>query len=139
MKKIFLVISIFSVILFGKDTLDRKTIQSAAFLNEVASGINQQLPMMLDQETRADSAIGLDKEIVYKYTLVNTNQNDFSPKDLINALKPSIKNSVCTTPSVKIFPENGVKMTYSYYSKDGKFIAEFTITPQDCGFSKNKK
>jgi len=132
MKKIFLLLLI-NIILFGKDSYDRKEFQSAVFLNEVASSINKQLPMMIDKETRLDVVFGMKKNITYKYTLVNIKQSDFTAKQIENALKENIKNSVCTNPKVRIYPEHGVNMNYSYYSKKGKFMAEFSIIPKDCG------
>ena len=133
MKKIFLIL-LLNILLFSKETYDRKTFQSAVFLNEIASSINEQLPMMIDKETRWDVAFGMKKNITYKYTLVNFNQKDFTAKQIKDALKENIKNAVCTNPQIKIYPKNGVNMNYSYYSKDGKFMAEFTIRPKDCGF-----
>jgi hypothetical protein len=133
MKKIFLIL-LLSIVLSGKESYERETFQSAIFLSEIASSINKQLPMMVDKETRLDVVMGMKQNITYKYTLVNTNQNDFTSEEIENLLKQTIKNSVCTNPKVRIFPENGVSMNYSYYSKDGKFMAEFTIFPKDCGF-----
>ena len=131
MKKIFLILSL-SIILFSQETYDRKTIQSAIFLNEVASSVNKQLPMMIDKHTRMDNVFGTEKNITYKYTLININYGDFTAKQVENSLKENIKNSVCTSPNTKIFPDNGVTMNYSYYSKKGKYITKIIITPKDC-------
>jgi len=135
MKRLLFLVTIFVFFtnLYG-EKLDRKTIQSAEFLSEVASSLNKQLPMMIDKETRLDSVYGTKKNLVFKYTLVNISYGDYTKKQIKDALYDNIKNSVCTNPKTVIFPKNGININYDYYSKRGKFMAEITISPKDCGY-----
>jgi len=118
----------------NKNVIDRNKFQSAIFLNEIASSFNKQLPMNVDKETRIDAVLGTKKNIFYNYTLVNYKQSDINAKELKSSLINKIKNNVCTNPKLKIFSKNGVNMNYIYYGKNGKYITEITIKPEDCNF-----
>lgn len=132
--KFYLIICILNLLLFaGVKDLEKK-IYSKEHLSDIANAISVYLPMMVDDETRLDSVLSFEKNLRYTYTMVNTNQSDFTQKSLANILKPKVRNSVCTNPLTMVFPKNEVVLTFTYYSKTGKFISEFSIKPEDCNF-----
>ena len=132
--KSFLFICIFNLLLFAGIKNLEENIYTNEHLNNIANSIKPYLPMMVDDETRLDSIHTFEKNLKYVYTLVNVNQSDFTQKSLENILKPKVRNSVCTNPVTMVFPKNKVVLTFSYYSKTGRFISEFSVKPEDCNF-----
>ncbi len=47
-------------------------------LLKTSKEINSQLPIMVDDETRLDTTLVLDKQLYYKYTLVNIKPNEIT-------------------------------------------------------------
>lgn len=110
-------------------------IRSKQVLNKVASEINKSLPMMVDKDTELYSTVGLERTIVYNYRLVNIVSTDISPEKLVVILKPQVKSSACSTPETRnTFLRKGVTLRYTYADKHKHYIANFDVTPPDCGF-----
>ena len=127
--KSFLIICIFSLLLFSGVKDLEKDVYTNKHLSNIANSIKPYLPMMVDDETRLDSILSFEKNLKYVYTMVNANQSDFNQRSLENALKPKVQNSVCTNETTMVFPRNNVVLTFTYYSKKGKFISEFSVKP----------
>jgi hypothetical protein len=102
-------------------------------LMQTASTLNQSLPMMVDAETRLDNvAPGPGKNMVYRYTMINYSKDaNFSPTEFAAALRPVIRNQYLTSEGLKSFRDGGVTMHYHYSDKDGVYLAEITVGPQD--------
>ncbi len=97
-----------------------------------SSQLNKTLPMMVDKETRLDNTVaGLDKTIIYRYTLVNMNAADVPKDKLVAAVRPGVVATYKTNDSMKEFRNNGVTMKYQYSDKGGVFITEFSVGPKD--------
>ncbi|WGS60571.1 hypothetical protein [Vibrio lentus] len=101
-------------------------------LMQAASQINQNLPMMVDAETRWDSTSGFQKQFRYSYTLVNYAAEDLDPKSIKTSMQSQLINSVCTTKEMQIFVNNGVPVIYAYYGKNGKQVTTITVHPSSC-------
>jgi len=121
----------------GKSATKSQAID-ASFLVKLANQTNEQLPMTGDKYTRIDNITpgpGL------RWTINNTivtaeskNIDDSTRVEFLQTIQPQIKTKACSTPDMRFFFKNGVTVCYSYRTSDGGFIAEFDITPQDCGY-----
>lgn len=114
----------------------RGSLPPADHMNEIlvkaSSLVNQNLPVMVDSETRLDSTLGANYKFTYMYTLVNYDANELDKDILISEYKQLVTNGACTTESLIPFFKSGVTVIYSYYGKDRKFIADIKVTPNDC-------
>ena len=100
---------------------------------QVASQLNKSMPIQIDQETIL-SNIGVQGDgLVYNHQLVNYLSTEVSPNELVDALYPGIKNSVCSSPDMQPALKKQISFHYSYFGNDRKFIAKFVVTPSDCG------
>lgn len=104
---------------------------SAKELNEIASYVNQNLPMMIDSETRLDNVFGFNNTLTYQATVVNYFSHEIDPA-ILQAMKPNMVNYLCTNPQTAYFFENGVSVQYDYSGKARKYITSITISPRDC-------
>jgi len=103
-----------------------------SMLMKTASELNQNLPMMVDSETRLDATVGINKTFRYNYTLVNYSSNDVTAKEIKDGLTEQVTNYVCTTKSMEIFVKNDITITYAYYSKEGKEITTIPVPSYKC-------
>lgn len=101
-------------------------------LMELSSRINRNLPIMVDSETRFDSAIGFGGMMQYDYTLVNEQANGIDFDFFKSYATPILKNKFCTGVEMKVFIENNISLKYVYFGKNGVQIASITISPNDC-------
>lgn len=143
-KKLFKLFGVIAVLIaivignfVGKTTVDaysstEKKAKLNSILVNIASGINTNLPMMIDTETQLTSTMGLSNEFRYNYTLINFSIKDISPKEISNQVETKIINGVCTTKEMKFFVERGVTVSYAYHSKDGKQITIVSVPSSKC-------
>lgn len=101
-------------------------------LVEVSNQINENCPLMLDKDTRLDGTVALpDNTLKYNYTLVNLSQSEIDPTDLKSYLEPKIVNNVKTSPDMKYFRDNRVTLLYAYYDKNGSFVLNLEVSPEN--------
>lgn len=101
-------------------------------LLKLSSQMNENLPMMVDKETRLDNTMGLNGEIRYMYTLVNMTIEELDVKMAHDLLKDQIVNSFCTTEEMQGFIKNDITASYHYYDKNKKFVTKVIVTPAEC-------
>lgn len=123
--------------LVGKSTGERffegkKESELNSVLIQAANQINQNLPMMVDSETRLDSTVGINNQFRYNYTMINYPAEELDSKAFKEAMQPQLINSVCTTKEMEVFMKNGVPVTYAYHGKNGKQVTTITIHPSQC-------
>lgn len=107
---------------FGSSSFDEVMVKAAEELNK-------DCPVMLDQETRLDSAsVPSENNFMYHYTLVNWVKDSIDANAFKSAMEPIILESVKTNPEMKIYRENKTTMAYSYYDRNGNFLTEIKIT-----------
>jgi len=117
--------------LFGTTPRD---VRSAAFLSEVATELNKQLPRPVDAETEISSVGGLEGVFVYNYRLVNRLASEVEGSGLVATLKPQVTTAACSAAETrKKFLDEGITLRYSYADKNGSPIASFDVRPADCG------
>ncbi|RUO19243.1 hypothetical protein [Aliidiomarina haloalkalitolerans] len=101
-------------------------------LIESANELNPLLPMMVDEDTRWDETVALNRAFLYIYTLIGYNAEDLDPDLFKQALEPNLKEAVCTSPDMAAFVENNINAIYAYRGKDGKQIATVTVHVNEC-------
>jgi hypothetical protein len=103
-----------------------------AALQQAASQMNASLPMMVDKETRLDSTLALDGTFRYNYTLVNYPAESLDAGKFTDAMQPRIVNSICTMEDTQMFVNNGVRVIYAYFGRNGKSVTKVTVEPSMC-------
>ena len=99
-------------------------------LKEAEIEINKKCPMMIDDETRLDSAFALpDNVFQYHYSLVNMEKAATDIDDLETNLRPSIIDFVKTNPDMKVNREHKTTFVYSYIDKNKEFLFKIVVTP----------
>ncbi|MFO8025980.1 hypothetical protein [Thiohalophilus sp.] len=100
-------------------------------LRQVSEVLNQQAPMMVDQETRLDGAEADNQVLTYNYTLVNYTAADMDRNKFTRALRPTLLKSGCK--ALEPLLSEGVDVQYVYRGKDKGEIATLGLTGADCG------
>ncbi len=109
-------------------------------LKKTSKEINSQLPMMVDDETRLDTTIVLDKQLYYKYTLVNVKPDDITDDFLTKELEPVLIKNVCANKDVQLQFKIGVAYNYIYHDNTGGQISMIKIDADKCqGFTIKEK
>lgn len=103
-----------------------------AALEQAANRMNGSLPMMVDRETRLDSTLALDKAFRYNYTLVNYPIENLNAGKFTATMRPRIVNSICTMDDTQVFIDNGVRVIYAYFGRNGKSLTTVTVEPPMC-------
>ncbi|MEY4520571.1 MAG: hypothetical protein RLZZ499_3171 [Cyanobacteriota bacterium] len=108
-------------------------IGSEDFLQMTAKMMNSSLPMMVDADTQWDSSsAGPGKTLSYNYTLINYSTTNIDSSLFANNIRSTMTKTVCTTPAIQIFPDNGVSLNFNYYDNTRNLIAKIQVAPSDC-------
>ncbi|HNX66536.1 MAG TPA: hypothetical protein PKH02_06605 [Bacteroidales bacterium] len=100
-------------------------------LEKAASVINKKCPVMIDSDTRLESAATLPGNgFQYNFTLVKMVADSVNITTFNEEMTKLLLKSVKTTPQLKAYRAREVTMSYSYCDKNGKYISTITITPQ---------
>jgi hypothetical protein len=115
----------------GQNPTPKRTIDKA--MVKVASEINQNLPFMIDSMTRLDRTVpGPGKELVYQYTLITLTRAEVrEPGKISKLLRLRMVERFKTDPRMKPIRELGIILRHSYFDKNGAFVTEFSVTPDD--------
>jgi hypothetical protein len=98
---------------------------------EIASELNKNCPIMVDNATRLDNATPLpDKIFQYNYTIISMVKDSINIDQLKNNLEPSIINFVKSNPEMKMVRDNKYTINYSYRDKNGVFLFTISVTPE---------
>jgi hypothetical protein len=102
-------------------------------LTSVAEEFNKRLPMQVDGETRLDQIeIAPDRKVVYRYTLTNyAKVPDFNQEYFVSVLRPNALNTYKTNAGMKKFRDLGVSLHYNYFDRNGVYLTEMEIGPDD--------
>lgn len=131
MRKLIVVLSIISLPLWllqctsNERALNKK-------LQEMATNLNESVPVMLDQYTRFEGAsVTSDNKFRYQYTVLNTPNPDSLVENGLQSLKENIRKEFSLNPDLRIFKENNVVIEYVYNDENGRTIRSLQITPPD--------
>jgi hypothetical protein len=101
-------------------------------LSEMAAGLNESTPVMLDQYTRFEEAsVSPDNVFRYRYTVLNTTNPDSLIENISQSLKENIKVAFSTNAELRIFKENNVVIEYIYNDENNRTLRSLQITPED--------
>ena len=113
----------FQRLFFKPGTLDKALV-------EAASELNKTCPIMIDQETRLDNAVGLPENIFqYNYTLMNLEKSNVNIDSVRKYVQPRLSSNIISSPDLKRFRDNEVSIAYNYSDKNGAFVLKISITP----------
>ncbi|PWQ92433.1 hypothetical protein [Leucothrix pacifica] len=103
-------------------------------LVNAASHINKKLPMMVDAETRLDSASVFKMGLRLNYTVVNYSAEEIDSSSFNNVKRKDLMNKLCNTDETKIFVENktSLSLSHAYYGKNGKQFSVITVQGSQC-------
>ncbi len=100
-------------------------------LDEAAEEVNKICPQMIDEETRIDNAEVLGGNTFrYNYTMLKINADSIEPLAFKAYMEPIIVNEVKTSKNLILFREMETTLVYSYKDKNGKFIMEVRVGPE---------
>jgi hypothetical protein len=110
---------------FGGQTVEEQLVTTAAEMNK-------RCPIMLDDETRADSvSAGPGKALTYNYTLVKRSVKQLDIPRLMERLRPSIAHNAKTNPDLEHLRELQVTFVYKYADKNGSTAFDLTVGPPE--------
>ena len=104
----------------------------AQMLADTSRKVNAQLPMMIDKETRLDATIATEKQLYYKYTLVNFSTDEIFAESLIERMEATQANNHCNNKDMSTMLKLGVVYFYIVSDKDGKLIGNIKISAESC-------
>ena len=103
-------------------------------LKEAAATMNKMTPQVLGEGVRLDSVSAGHLSLKYNYTLTEDVKEDVSSAE-IDSFKLMAKNEAMknlrTSEEMAELKGHKVKFKYSYYDKNGKLTADFSVTPVD--------
>jgi hypothetical protein len=103
-------------------------------LIETSRQINQQVPVMVDDETRLDTTIVTGKQLCYKFTLVNVSKAQINKVTLRKHLLENFKNNICNNDKATKLLNLGVSFYYVYSDKSGRIVADEVLSQRDCKY-----
>jgi hypothetical protein len=93
--------------------------------------INRACPEMVDGDTRLDSVfLSSGGHLSYYYTLINREKSTIDEVAFKAYLIPRILNNVHSNVDLKIHRDSSVIMDFLYLDKNGEFVTEITIKPE---------
>lgn len=104
-------------------------------LKEAAVNMNKLTPQILNDGIRLDSVSAEPNKVFkYNYTLTQDVKENVTEEE-INTFKKEAKegavNAIKTSADMKEFRDNDVTLKYSYYDKNGKPTADFSVTSSE--------
>lgn len=111
---------------------DRPTEDPAPYIARAAAEFDGKVPMMVDNETRLDLVAGTEKELYYRYTLVNLMPGDISVDELTTGLRQMLLTQACTRPETGPILDNGARVRFAYRWKNGTAALDFSFTENEC-------
>ncbi|RDH82475.1 MAG: hypothetical protein DIZ80_09295 [endosymbiont of Galathealinum brachiosum] len=101
-------------------------------LEEEIRLMNKGLPMMLDSDTRMDNVSLVDKNYLYKYTLVNATNKSLDKKRFKKIMFDSLKETVCSEKSLVSLLNQDYKFIYRYKDKNNSLVMDIILSKKYC-------
>jgi|GEM_PF-4964693 len=114
-----------------KDFLEKRK-PTDVQLNAIASELNKSLPMMIDQDTKLKTTVGINGAMKYFYDLVNYSKDDFDTAATKTALQPIVTKSACTNPDSRKLLNSNVDMEYIYSDYQSQYLFSFVVSKKIC-------
>ncbi|WP_449400560.1 hypothetical protein [Chryseobacterium wanjuense] len=104
-------------------------------LKEAAANMNKLTPQILNEGVRLDSVSALPNKVFkYNYTLTDDVKENVTPEEIETFKKEAKEGAlkvVKNSGDMQEFRNNDVTLQYSYFDKNGKLTADFTIAPAE--------
>jgi len=101
-------------------------------IKQYALNLNAELPSMLDENTRLDSAEIRGGGFFYNYTAVHLTKASFDTEGFRNLMAPQLEESACVDNVTRTMIDNDYPVTYAYHDRDGKRLVAITVTEGIC-------
>lgn len=109
----------------------RPTLDIDETLAVVASEINKNCPMYIDQELRMDNTMAMpNKTLQYNYTIVNYAIEELNLEVVESTLFTGILENIQTNPDMKEMRDAKVSFSYYYKDKNGVYVTKYVVTPE---------
>jgi len=95
--------------------------------------INKKCPMVVDAYTQLDNTTVTENPLTLVYLYTVSASKDSLDLDLNEAKKNLMKttqNLADTSPEMAYMRDNAILLKYHYKDKNGKYLFDFTITPE---------
>jgi len=102
-------------------------------LDSAAEQINAQLPSMLDEVSRLESASVDGTALVYLIEIIDLASSEIDADELRETLRPGILQHSCGPPNPQPIIQQGGTFTYQYEGNDQVTIAKISVSLDDCG------
>lgn len=105
-------------------------------LRSLATIQNENFPIMVDDITRADSAVAVgESQFMYLYTILGetpakSDEGAFG-QALAETVRPIILNNYKTSDKMKFFRDWNIELVYVYRSESGAELVRIAISPED--------
>lgn len=114
-----------AAVAFTPKSVDASMRQQAEFMNGSA-------PVMLDEHTRLDNVVYVDKKFVYNYSIVTLSRAEMDVDRFRSSMELQLKTAQCEGKATREMLRQLDKISFLYRDKDGSVIARFDITEGDC-------
>lgn len=107
-----------------------------AYLQKIVDDTNPNLPIMVEQNVRADSMHRFGKILMHYFTITDIQSSIGTNFDqnTVNELKIELMNSANICKNNGHILKYGVSLSFSYYAINKDKLFDVLITPQDCGY-----
>lgn len=123
----FFVTIAISVMCTGRNDTVKQTII------KTSEEINKKCPMVIDAYTQLDNTTVTDNPLTLAYLYTVSINKDSLALDINEAKKNLItttQNAANTSPEMAYMRDNAILLKYHYKDKNGKYLFDFTITPE---------
>jgi uncharacterized protein YoxC len=120
------------VILLLSSCSKEKTVDDE--LKEAAATMNEMTPQILSEGVRLDSVSAGHLSLKYNYTLTEDVKGNVSSAEIDSfklLARDEAMKGLKTSKDMAELKGHKVKFKYSYYDKNGKLTADFSVTPVD--------
>lgn len=119
----------FTVMFFVSQSLFKPSVDSQ--LTEIASEMNKSCPMRVDEFTTLKNVAALpNKTLQYNYVLVGSTKAEVQLDSVKKYFFPQLLQNVKTDPTMQLFRDNEVTLSYTYYDTTGEYVTEYVIKPE---------
>jgi hypothetical protein len=95
--------------------------------------VNKSLPIMVDDETRLDSALAVGMQMHFKYTMVNTELDNIDVNIFRNTITSNLIKGQKSDKNALFMLRTGVIYYFNYFDKNGLLITQIRIDGAMCG------
>ena len=117
---------------FGSVSEEGRDKMMSIALERAAEKFNEDMPMMINDETRADSVESEGTELIYNQTLMKISSWNVDAYSIKGAFEEPIVSSVCDAEDMEFFIESGVTISFAYYGNDSNLIFKISVDKSTC-------